>query len=392
MNYSEFYLNEAAHTADLEVKSIGYGCEICILPVNYAFGNYKMHNGKRVCKFCRNFEKPHYWGEEEFIKDINLQKGEKIGVTVSGGKDSLYAWFKLVAFFGPENVIAFNHLKCGLVHPVAMLNLERAKRILKTELIVIRDEGMLPRFKKNLEALLNHPSPEMVRVALCTGCRYGISEAIYNVGNEMGIKKYVSAASNLELAPFKEELLADKGNGDDTRGLLKGLEENKGYEFDDNINIIWRDHKYKYKGNLSSDDKKVTDFKGYQLFDLDKYIPNNPQSIEQFVIKNLDWIRPERSWHYDCIVEEMKDVFYYGLLGYTEADFKLSAMVRHKLITRKDAMHQIEIVRTIIRNSYPQTEKFLRNMGLEHLIEPMREFYTRSPYLKTPADSIYASA
>ena len=40
---------------------------------------------------------------------INLQEGEKFGVTVSGGKDSLYAWYKLVEYFGPEKVVAFNH-------------------------------------------------------------------------------------------------------------------------------------------------------------------------------------------------------------------------------------------------------------------------------------------
>ena len=120
---------------------------------------------------------------------------------------------------------------------------------------------MLPRFKKNLEALLKRPSPEMVRVALCAGCRYGISEALYVKGSEMGIRKYVSAASYLELAPFKEELLAERGWGDETRGLLQGLKVNDDYNFGDNLVYILRDHQYKYKGKLSSEANRVTNFK-----------------------------------------------------------------------------------------------------------------------------------
>lgn len=385
MEYSEFYKDMVPRIVDVEAKNFAYGCDRCILPENYMFGDYQEHNGETTCKFCRDHEEPQFKSEEDFIRDVNLQKGEKIGVTVSGGKDSLFAWHYLVSTFGAENVVAFNHKKTGLVHPEATRNINRANEILQTELIVMEDNGMMPRFKKNLEALLNNPQPGMVRVALCTGCRYGITEALYTKGAELGIKKYVSAASYLELAPFKEELLAQKGCGDETRGLLEGLKENGAYHFDSNLSYILRDHQYKYKGNLSSDRENVNVFKDYQLIDLDKYFPNDPQKMEKFVTDNLNWVRPERSWHFDCVVEEMKDIFYYGLLGYTETDFKLSAMVRHKLISRDEAIRQIEIVRTMVRNSFPQTERFLRSIGLEYLLGKMHRFYKRSPYLATPA-------
>lgn len=385
MKYSEFYINEIACTVDSEVKNIQYGCDECILPVNYTFGDYKKHEGQTKCKFCRNFKEPDFKGKKEFIKEINLQKGEKLGITVSGGKDSMFAWHYLVNCFGSENVVAFNHKKTGLVHPLATQNLNVAKEILKTELIVIEDKGMLKRFKKNFEALLNNPSPEMVRVALCAGCRFGITEALYSKGDELGIKKYVSAASYLELAPFKEELLTQKGYGDDKVGLMEGLKVNDCYDFDDNLTYILRDHEYKYKGKLSCDDDKITMFKNYELYDLDKYMANTPQQIEEFVIENLNWVRPERSWHYDCLIEEIKDVLYYGMLGYTESDFKLSAMVRHKLITSEEAKYQIEIVRSMIRNSFPQTVEFLRSVGLDHLVGKMSEFYETSEYLASPS-------
>ena len=128
--------------------------------------------------------------------------------------------------------------------------------------------------------------------------------------------------------------------------------------FGDNLVYILRDHQYKYKGKLSSEANRVTSFKGYQLFDLDKYMPNNPQQIEQFVIKNLDWKRPERSWHYDCLVEEMKDVFYYGLLGYTESDFKVKCNGSPQAITKEEATRQIEIMRTLVQIVFPKRKSF----------------------------------
>lgn len=382
MEYSEFYIGKPSLKIDPEVKNVEYPCQGCILPGNYEFGQFEEYNGVNLCKFCRDFKEPSFKGRQALIQEIDLQKGEKLGITVSGGKDSIFAWDYLVKSFGKENVVAFNHNKIGLVHPLAKENLYRAQEILGTQLIVIEDDLMFPRFKKNLESLLNHPSPAMVRVALCAGCRFGITEGLYIKGEELGIRKYVSGASYLELAPFKEELLAQKGNGDDTLGLQKGLRENHHYKFEDNLKYILRDHEYKYKDNLSSDEGNGAKFKEYKLFDLDNYIPINPEEIEDFVVKNLNWVRPERSWHFDCMVEELKDVFYYGLLGYTETDFKLSAMVRHNIISLEEAIYQMEIVRTMTRNSFHNTREMLESFALDHLIVKMEEFYARSPYLQ----------
>lgn len=385
MNYSEFYTDKVAYTVDNEVENFNYACDTCILPEGYIFGEYLQEDEKQECKFCRGFKKPNFLGEKSFIKDVDLRENERIGVTISGGKDSLFAWHYLVKCFGREKIVAFNHKKKGLVHPLATENIFRANEVLGTHLITLEDNKMLARFKKNFEALLNNPSPEMVRVALCAGCRFGITEKLYSKGADLGITKYVSAASYLELAPFKEEYLEQKGQGDDKRGLLKGINENGKYNFADNLDYILRDHEYKYKGNISCNSEAKTRFGDFELFDLDTYIESDPETVEKFVIKNLNWIRPERSWHFDCVIEEMKDVFYYGLLGYTESDFKLSAMVRHNLMTREEAIKQIQIVGTITRNSFPKTAEFMTKMGLGHLVDKMQDFYTASPYLATPS-------
>lgn len=60
--------------------------------------------------------------------DVALEDGEKLGVTVSGGKDSIYLWGLLADIFGKENVVAFNYHKENLVDEAAVKNLENAKK------------------------------------------------------------------------------------------------------------------------------------------------------------------------------------------------------------------------------------------------------------------------
>lgn len=133
---------------------------------------------------------------------------------VSGGKDGLYAWMTLCEMYGGDRVIAFNYHKTGIVHELAYQNILNASKILNSELVIVKDDEFLPRFKNNLESFFKNPDPAMVRVALCTGSRYGITGELYETAySKYKMTQFVSAASYLELAPFKGELLKEKGNG-----------------------------------------------------------------------------------------------------------------------------------------------------------------------------------
>ena len=98
---------------------------------------------------------------------------------VSGGKDGLYAWMTLCEIYGGDRVIAFNYHKTGIVHELVYQNILNASKILNSELVIVKDDEFLPRFKNNLESFLKNPDSAMVRVALCTGCKYGITGELY---------------------------------------------------------------------------------------------------------------------------------------------------------------------------------------------------------------------
>lgn len=364
------------------------GCDYCVLPSNYKSAYFSIDDsGKCQCNYCKNHVVKTFKGKEALIKDIDLQKNEKIGIMVSGGKDGLFAWMTLCDLFGSENVIAFNYHKTGLVHPLAVENIKNASKLLNNQVIIVEDKDFIERFKKNLRAFIDKPDPSMVRVALCAGCRYGITGNLYELAyKKYNIKKFVSAASYLELAPFKNELLKEKGNGNSKYGLIKGLGENPAYNFDKNIEIILRDDNLTYKTQRNSSSVK-SEFSNYQLIDFDDYFPNIPSRYESEVKKRLNWQCPKNSWRFDCIIESFKDFFYYGLLGYTETDYKISEMIRYKLIDREKGLIQVKDYHKSMNESIDSILNLLEYLNLDDLKNKFITFYLNSPYFESTAKS-----
>ena len=360
------------------------GCDCCVIPHDYKSASFKItDNGKRICNYCENHILQEFEGLDCLKKDIDLKENEKIGIMVSGGKDGLYAWMTLCEIYGGDRVIAFNHHKSGIVHELAYKNILNASKILNSEVVIVRDDEFLPRFKKNLESFLRNPDPAMVRVALCAGCRYGITGELYEKAYATyNITKFVSAASYLELAPFKGELLKEKGNGNSKYGLIRGLAENVNYNFPHNIEVILRDDNLEYKAKNKNGKVLSQEFRNYQLFDFDNYFPNDPEKYEKEVKEKLNWQRPERSWHFDCLAETFKDFFYYGLLGYTETEFKLSQMIRYNLLTREEALKKLESYYETMDNSINDILVLLKDMGMDYLEDDVIKFYNDSKFFR----------
>jgi len=380
-HYSELFERESVNAhgfvSSIDKVRAKTCCDTCIIPSNYEGVSIVEQAKKRTCNFCFNLNKKAFKGEEAFLADLALNDNEIIGITVSGGKDSVYVWKWLVDKLGGSRVVAFNHNKTGLVHECAYQNLYNASSILNSKLITINDDQFLERFKQNIKAFLKKPDPAMVRVALCAGCRAGITNTLYNEGKKMGIRKFVSAASYLELAPFKGNLISKKGDGNSKYGLIKGLAENSLYCFDDNIEIILRDDNLEYKNKTKLSNSIDGDV---ALFDFDDYFENDPSYYEEVVKQHLNWNRPERSWHFDCLIEQFKDFFYYGLLGYTESDYKLCQMIRYNLIDREEALLQLAVNNAKIINGLDDMLKLINILNIHDIENDILSFYNKSDY------------
>jgi hypothetical protein len=357
------------------------GCDRCVLVKGYAGSAFEKTEDGKICSFCKEFRKREFLGKEALFKDLSLRDDEKVGVTVSGGKDSTYIWLWLVENFGSDKVVAFNHKKVGLVHPLAQMNLKSAERKLGSVLVQLEDHEFLTRFKNNLCALLSKPDPLMVRVALCAGCRFGISGKLFQEAEKLGIKKMINGASYLELAPFKRELLRMKGDGNETKGLLRGLMENTSYYFPGNLAAMMVDNEHCHASHLSEGKNRAL-YPSMTYLDFYKYFPNIPSRIERRVEDGLNWKKPgKEDWHFDCLVEPFKNLFYYGLLGYTEVDYKLCEMVRYDIVTREEALMELYDSRRRIIASKNRIFALLKKIGSEDLIQQFNKFIQQSGFL-----------
>lgn len=362
-----------------KVTVVDLACHQCVMPESYSGISVVGLNGMRICSACNDHKERFFEGAEGLINNLNLGSKERVGVTVSGGKDSLYAWMHLVELLGSKRVVAFNHHKTKLVHPIAEENIQKAAKILDSEAVIVRDESFFPRFVRNLEAFLRKPDAAMIKVVLCSGCRYGIRGQMFHEGLKFGISKFVNANSYLEQNPFKIALLNAKGSGSYAEGILTGLHENEDYLQGDTMDVIKRDHEYWPSGKVFSEMPKF--YSQIQHFSFDRYFPSNPDVCQKAVEKHLGWTCPERSWHFDCQVESFKDLFYYGLLGYTETESKLSAMVRHGLIGRDTAIEKLNSYRERMQFAKTEVEKLLEEMDISYLLPAINAFCEKSQFL-----------
>lgn len=319
-------------------------CKKCGILMNYP-GAY---NGTDTCNFCTNFKRKSFIGGHSLIE--RLADEQLIGVTVSGGKDSLFVWHWAVSTFGPEKVVAFNHCKVNAVDPIATRNIEEASRILHSKVIYIVDNEFYPRFLRNLDTYIQNPNPAILRAVLCAGCRNGISNCIFKECKKYGIRKVLNGSSYLELAPFKGHAMKEYGSGSETKGLLYGLAECEDYLTRENLLAIIQDHFNCHAVHLSH----RTNAYDIDYIDFFDYFENNPNEISALAISKLNWHHPEdRTWHFDCIVEDFKQLFYYMAYGYTELDYKFSEMVRYNLLSRDMALKTLRDQTNAIVTSIP---------------------------------------
>lgn len=310
-------------------------CKKCGLLLTY-HGASDSKKRSEECNYCKEFSRQEFLGEKSFMNRIG--DAQKIGVTVSGGKDSIYVWNWLVSKFGPDRVIAFNHNKVKAVHKMASDNIQKAKRILCSEVIIVDDFDFYPRFLENLKIYINNPKPGILRAVLCAGCRNGISNRMFEEAAKYNINTIVNGASYLELAPFKSHIMKELGNGSEIKGLLMGLAEDEGYLTEHNLQAIIKDQFNCHATNLSNKKTNTIDY-----IDFFHYFENNPDIIKSSVVSKLHWEHPvESDWHFDCIVEEFKQFFYLLEYGYSELDYKISEMVRYGLLDRDKSIKELE--------------------------------------------------
>lgn len=70
------------------------------------------------------------------------------------------------------------------------------------------------------------------------------------------------------------------------------------------------------------------------------------------------------------------------IAGYTETEFKLSQMIRYNLLTREEAIDQLESYYATMDNSIDNIIDLLESMDMEYLKDDVIKFYNNSKYFR----------
>jgi hypothetical protein len=342
-----------------------------------------------VCLLCRLDDGTvKYKGEAALVellerqRQVSRSRGSKYDcmITVSGGKDSMYALYALVKRYGIRP-LAFNYSQ-GFVEPQASENLERGVRVLGVDLVRNTDNALQHRYLRHNIMSLSTARPSQRRLVglLCTGCDSGYVDAAMRAAEEHGISLIVQGGCPVE--PFLRGYLTNDvrliANSPRISLILEELKEyigNPGLFMNPRYPMNLR-HMCYVKGLLNRflpQRKSAHAIKRMHYFD---YMPWNDEADTAELERELGWRRPPGrsvTMRFDCRLHVLVDRFRILYQGFSEKDAIFSAMVRKKMLTREQALDRA--AREVAEDELlvdQVIQEVARTVGLEHRIGELR--------------------
>jgi len=297
---------------------------------------------KGVCNNCRDYVSKELLGEDALRQKLRSPvSGEYDCILgISGGRDSCY-----VAYLAAKKLNLRALAVCydfPFLCDLARQNIQNVCNALDMELNIVKT-------KKNLE--YNLLRDHIISVAetgtswgQCLFCHYGIDAVLYKIAQEKRIGFILSGVIEHELW----------NPGNRTKYLLIRIRrlridkiikfiyhQSKAY-----CNLVRQRLEFPLPQNhcLSAYKKPKKPEGGPESIKVFDYLPWDQNIIEQTLVEQLGWIRPENqlSWRYDCILEPMLDYTYKKEFGISTAGIYLSGLIRAGLIEREQAQEMLE--------------------------------------------------
>lgn len=345
-----------------------------------------------VCQLCRLDDgEIRYKGEKPLLELLERHRQAARGrgsaydcmVTVSGGRDSMYALYALVRKYGMKP-LAFNYSQ-GFVEPQAAQNLETGVRTLGVDLIRNTNNAPQHRYLRHNAMALAKASPRQRRLVelLCTGCDVGYVDSALEAAKEHKIGLIVQGGCPVE--PFLRGYMTDDVRpvgGSPTLSLV--AEEIK--ELLGNLDLFL-DPRYPlnrrhmcnvsaFAGRYLPRRRAPQELERIHYFD---YMPWNYREDVAELERAIGWRRPpgrSTTMRFDCRLHVLVDRFRVLYQGFSEKEAIFSSMVRKKIMTREEALaaaqaeivEEEELVDTVV-------EEVARTIGLERRLPELKRLW-----------------
>jgi hypothetical protein len=303
-----------------------------------------------VCTYCRNHTpRREYLGADALKRRILSNRARfrnskyDCAVGFSGGRDSTYLLFLLKEKLN-LNVLAYT-MDNGFVPPACMENIRAIASNLGVDLVVKRHSYLEDCFGDHLRAWLRRPDPAMI-TALCTGCRLGLAEGMYQVIMEHEVPAYVSGVTPFEAGDYKTALLRVPSESKGVLAFVCGyanqvirnprwISRPRSVAIQAREFVVYNRRNFRRKAH-----KKGHDFIGPFY----RYIKWDEKELTR-VLNDIGWQQNRdtgSTWRGDCEIATLKLYLYHALLGYNDKDDALSALIRDGQLTREEATRRLE--------------------------------------------------
>ena len=311
-------------------------CVRCLIPETYPGVSY---NESGECNFCLAYTHSVPLGEEKLLEKIRSQKGQQYDCVlgISGGKDSCFVAYLAKRKYNLRAIaVSYNFT---FMRDLARKNIERVCEALDIELVVVKSQNDLERdlLKNHLISL----SRTGTTWGQCNFCHYGIEAVLYSVAQKRRIPYILSGTTG-------NETWWDPGNR--TRILLErvrklpigGILEFLAFQLRAYFKLVDQRQQFPIPGNnrFNVFGRVRSPEDGPEVVRVFEYVEWDQRVIEETLIRETGWIRPEKSlsWRYDCILEPLLDYTYKKEFGISTVGLYLSGLIRSGVVGREEAM------------------------------------------------------
>jgi tRNA(Ile)-lysidine synthase TilS/MesJ len=344
-------------------------CTRCILPESYPGISFD-ENG--ICNYCHIHKSRDYLGEEKLFEAIRPYRdsGNKYDCLVgySGGRDSSFLLWYVV------NKLKLKPLACfvdnGFVPDQIMENINTAVDLLGIDLVVKKHNAVTNCVGKTLKAWMRRPSVGMVGL-LCAGCVYALKYEIQKTALEYQTPLVMFGLGEPEPpTTFAEKLLMNDPSKQTSKqalalGFFSKVMANPFYMHPVCISTYMKEFAFRWVPPIRKMMTRPIAYPEVQIFAPFYYIEWDEKEISSIIENKLGWKKctySGSSWRADCEIATIKNYLYSKMLGFTKLDELKSNMIRYGLISRDEALANLD-AESVINEDF--VAEFLNRFGIE---------------------------
>jgi len=319
-------------------------CTRCILPETFPHIEFDRDG---VCNYCREHDPAVHYGADALAAAVEPYRRKSTQadclVAFSGGRDSSYCLHYVKRVLG-LNPIAYTY-DWGMVNDLARRNQSRMTSALGVEQIIISADIKRKRqnIGKNVRAWLKNPVLGMVPLFMA-----GDKQFFYyanRLRKQTGIGLFIWAENQLERTNFKAGFCGIPSPNTKER-IYRLSMLNKARILSYYVGQFLRNPGYINRSILDT----LFAFLSYYLIKHDylwfyDFIPWNEQEINRVLIEQYGWeTDPETTttWRIGDETAAFYNYIYYTIAGFSENDTFRSNQIREGLLTRDEALRQVE--------------------------------------------------